>query len=247
MPLTVTPHIIQTMPLFTGISAKERNHLVQEGCLHQFSRKQMVFSQGEPVKYFYIVVQGMVRLYRSTADGVEKTINIVKAGQTLCESEIFDTYVLNRMNAEAIEDTVLLELPSEKLKDMTKKYPVIALNLLAMISQQRYMAEVEAEHQAIMSASQIVACFLWRLSVHKRIRQGRFKLPYTKTLIASRLGMKLETFSRTLKTINGHGIRVEGAWVEIYNSELLAEYICHHCSVMSDCVAYKALQKEPVS
>lgn len=76
------------------------------------------------------------------------------------------------------------------------------------MAERAHIAEVEAEHQATMSAAQLVACFMQRLCVLYNFDPKGFDLPYSKTLIASRLGMELETFSRTLAKLKEHGIAV---------------------------------------
>ena len=106
------------------------------------------------------------------------------------------------------------------------------------------MAEVEAEHQATMSAAQLVACFLQRLCVLYDYDPKGFDLPYSKTLIASRLGMELETFSRTVAKLKDHGIAVKGTHVSITDLKRIEEYVCGFCSVSEDCTAHQAMEKK---
>jgi len=96
----------------------------------------------------------------------------------MCESEILDACRSHRVNALAVEDSVVMAFPATWLKDTAKKHPVFALNLLSLISQHAHMAELEAEHQATMSAAQLVACFLQRLCVLYHFSPNGFDLPH---------------------------------------------------------------------
>ena len=98
--------------------------------------------------------------------GHEKTIELLKAGQTFCENEIMDNCTRHRVNAVAVrDDTTVVEFPVAWLKETARRNGNFALNLLSIIAQQAHSAELEAEHQATMSAAQLVACFIQRLCV----------------------------------------------------------------------------------
>lgn len=240
---TVAPHIIQSMPLFSGLTEQDKGVLLKGGRIRQCSKGQMLFAHGEPVTHFYVIVKGTFQLFRTNAEGQEKTIEMLKAGQTMCEGEILDACSSHRVNAVPVENSAVLEFPVGWLKENAKQYSVLALNLLSLISNQAHMAKVEAEHQATMSAAQLVACFMQRLCVLYGFDPSGFDLPYSKTLIASRLGMELETFSRTLNKLKEHGITVEGTRVIITDLERIKEYVCNFCSIAGDCTTHQTMEK----
>lgn len=244
MPLTVSPEIMRKLPLFSGLTEQEKDMLIKGGKVHHCPRGQMLFVHGEPVTHFYVIVKGTVQLFRVNPDGNQKTLDVLKAGQTMCESEIMDSCSNHRVNATPVEDSVIIEYPVAWLKDAAKKHSTLALNLLSLIAQQAHMAEVEAEHQAAMSAAQLVACFLQRLCVLYDFDPKGFELPYSKTLIASRLGMELETFSRTMAKLKDHGITVNGMHVSITDLERIEEYVCGFCSIAGECATHQAMEKK---
>lgn len=235
------------LPLFTGLTEQEKDLLLKGGRLHKVPRGQMLFAHGDPVTHFYIVVSGTMQLFRATADGHEKTIAVAKSGHTMCEDEIMDSCHGHRVNSMAVEDTTVLEFPVSWLKETAKKHSTFALNLLSLISNRAHMAEVEAEHQATMSAAQLVACFMQRLCVLYGFSPKGFDLPYSKTLIASRLGMELETFSRTLNKLKEHGITVEGNHVKITDLGRISDYVCGMCSISGECSTHQAMEKKMCS
>jgi CRP-like cAMP-binding protein len=240
----IAPESTRGIALFSGLTEQEKDSLVKGGRLRQVPRGQMLFAHGDTVTHFYVIINGTMQLFRATPDGHEKTIEVAKAGQTLCEDEIMDSCHGHRTNAVAVEDAAVFEFPVSWLKDMAKKHSAFALNLLSLISQRAHMAEVEAEHQATMSAAQLVACFMQRLCVLYSFNPKGFDLPYSKTLIASRLGMELETFSRTLAKLKEHGITVEGNHVQITDLGKIGEYVCGMCSISGECATHQAMEKK---
>jgi CRP-like cAMP-binding protein len=240
---TISPDIIRSLPLFSGLTEQDKDMLIKGGRIRQCPRGQMLFAHGEPVTHFYAIVKGTFQLFRANSDGQEKTIDVLKNGETMCESEIMDCCRHHRVNAIPVEDSVVLEFPLAWLKEAARKHSIFALNLLSLISQHAHLAEVEAEHQANMSAAQLVACFLQRLCVLYDYDPQGFDLPYSKTLIASRLGMELETFSRTLAKLKEHGITVEGTRVSIHDLARIEHYVCGICSVSEDCPTHQAMEK----
>jgi hypothetical protein len=51
-----------------------------------------------------------------------------------------------------------------------------------------------------------------------------FELPFDKSLIARRLGMKPETFSRALAKLRGIGVETQGATVNVEDLDRLRAY-----------------------
>lgn len=239
----IAPDITKTMPLFAGLTEKDRSGLLAGGRIRQLSRGHMLFAQGDPVTHFYIVLSGTMQLFRANAEGNEKTTDVLKVGQTMCEGEILDACRTHRVNAVPFEDSAVMEFPVGWLKEAARNHSTLALNLLSMISSQAHMAEVEAEHQATMTAAQLVACFLQRLCVLYQFDPQGFELPYSKTLIASRLGIELETFSRTLVKLKDNGILVKGTHVSIHDLEKIDAYVCSFCSISEDCQTHQAMEK----
>lgn len=240
----LAPDVARGMSLFVGLTEKDRDTLIKGGRLRQIPRGQMLFAHGDPVTHFYLIVSGTMQLFRATPDGHEKTIEVVKSGQTMCEDEVMDSCHGHRVNGVAVEDSVVLEFPVAWLKETAKKHSVFTLNLLSLISNRAHLAEIEAEHQATMSAAQLVACFMQRLCVLYDFSPKGFDLPYSKTLIASRLGMELETFSRTLAKLKEHGITVEGNRVTITDLARVGKYVCGMCSISGECTTHQEMEKK---
>lgn len=230
--------------LFEGLEEKEKEALLKGGKIKNFSSQEYIYRHGEPADYFYIVSQGTIKLFRETPDGYALTTDILIAGNTAGEIEILESVPLYQSSAMAVGAVSMLQFSRHWLKDAAKKSSQFALNLLAYVAQQARQSEIEVEQQATMSAGQLLACFLQRVCVLHEFDPKGFELPYSKSLIASRLGIELETFSRTWARLKDHGIKVNGAQVAFVNPPMLEEYVCDQCSITHDCPTHQAFQSK---
>jgi len=84
-----------------------------------------------------------------------------------------------------------------------------------------------------MNAAQKIGCFILRLA---NVTHTSFEviLPYDKSLIASYLGMKGETFSRALNELKPLGITIKGNVLSVDNIQELIKYSCISCSLVFD-------------
>ena len=235
---------IRKIPLFSGFTEEEKDELFKDGRVTSYQRRQTIFRQGDALQNLYIVCSGTVQVFRETPDGREITLDILSTGDIACTREIFELSSTHLANAIAVNDAVVMTLPKAWLVKTAQKNPMFALNLLSVISRQSRMIEVDAEHQATMSAPQLVACFLQHQCAAHGFNPRGFELPVSKSLIASRLGMELETLSRSLPVLKKYGMTVKGKQVVFHDFPSIEQNVCSHCSVMDTCQARKLVRQK---
>jgi len=196
------------------------------------SKGAILFMQDDPAEWFYFIVSGWVKLFRETLEGDEAVIDVMTSGHIFGETAILDGGI-HTMGASAVERTVLIRLPASLLKSAITKSHDVALGMLASISRHRRQQTQEIENLNMQNAPQRIGCFLLRLCRTNDIEAEttNFNLPYDKSLIAARLGMQCETFSRALNKLRKQtNIDVKGAAVTIPDVADLSEYVCGRCS-----------------
>ena len=227
--------IIKAAKIFDDLGEQDKNALLNDGDICCLDKKEFLFHHGDPVANFYIVGSGSVQLFRTDTDGNEKTLEVLSALDVICDDKIYESDGVHQYSAIAINDIVVIKFPKIWLKETIKKNNNFALNLLTLTSHQVEMARIEAEHKTTMSTVQLVACFLQELCLAHNFNPTDFKLPYSKKLIASRLGIKMETFSRTLPKLKKLGIIINKSNVTITNPVLVEDEVCNHCSIGDGC------------
>ena len=234
---------IRNMPLLSGLTEAEKESLYKEANVYLYRKKEILYRQGDPITRFYMICNGAVKLSHETADGYEITNHIRTAGDTMNATAAFTSAGrIHGSNAIIIKDSVILDYPIEWLKKIVQQYSSIASNLLCDFSARAHDLELEVKNHAYMSSQQLLACFLTKICVSEGLNPKGFKLPYSKSLIASRLRMTQETFSRTLPRLKNFGITVDGKSVSFDTTQSLEANLCSHCPAAEKCHARKVMQ-----
>jgi len=221
--------VLVSHPMFESIDAAELEDILAHARTTFHEKGKLLFLQGDRADYCYMVLSGWVKVFRETLDGDEAVIDVINQGNLLGENAIFDADRYN-FSAEIVSSTTMLAFPMKLLKDKVENNSKIALAMLNWMGNQRRRQAREIEGLTLQTASQRLGCFLLRLC-RADSDSVTLHLPYDKSLIAARLGMKSETFSRALgKLKKDTGIVVKGPSIEIPDVIELSGYTCNACS-----------------
>lgn len=242
--MPVTLDTLRALPLFSDLSPEESAMLARNSRIISCKRGNFLFRQGDRVTFFYVMCRGAMQIYRETPSGSEVTDDILISGDCLNAGEVAGTQAVHPANARAVEDCSILEIPVSWMREHLTDFDAVAKKLMASLADRLNTAQVEAGQAATMSAPQIVACYLKKLCVLYNFDPNGFELPYTKSLIASRLRIEKETFSRTLPTLRDHGITVSGAHVSIRDLRKADNFACSECSEAGECVTQRLLSEK---
>lgn len=223
------------VPLFSGLETTFLEKLEAAGNPHKFSKNHVIFMQDDLCEWFYVVRSGWVKLFRQTLDGDEVIIDILPSGKVFGETDIFDNR-LYACSAEVVQDAEIMAYPVSILRHEIASNQDFALKMLKHVIRGQREKDKEIEHRTIQNAPQRLGCFLLRLMPAKKQGPVVLHLPYDKTLIASRLGMQSETFSRALARLKKDvNLKVRGSTIEIASMDDLITYTCAACSNVYPC------------
>lgn len=228
-------HFVQSVPFFSGLSPHTLEGLCEAASVHSYQKGQHIILRGDPAAFFYVVMSGWVKLYRETQEGEEAIIGLLGRTDIFGETSLFshDTHTLS---AQAVEDSKIIAISASALKREAQGSFSLIQRIMEMFTQQMNKLQLENEHLSLMSASQRVGCLLLQLSGVQKQGAQEIHLPYEKSLAASKLGMKPETFSRALAQLRGLGITVQGEVVKVNDTAKLVSFVCSDCSACDqDC------------
>lgn len=204
--------------------------------LTNLPKNHVLFMQDDVAEWFYIVGSGWVKLFRETLDGDEAVLDVMPQGNIFGETAILENNSY-ACSAEIVENAVLYAYPLAVLEDALRHHNDLALSMLRHINRKNIFREKEIEHKTVQNAPQRIGCYLLRLCGSKSEKNPVIlHLPHDKILIAARLGMQPETFSRALQKLQQDvGIVVRGYTVEIGDMDALIGYTCSACSNVFPC------------
>ena len=198
---------IQALPLFAGLDADTLQDILKYARIVSHNRGAMIFMQGEQASRFYIILEGWVKLFKGNADGQESVLQVMSAGDGLLETVIFNNTPFP-VNAQAVDNVKLLSIPASIIREKLQHNKELAINMLATVAGRSQAMISQFEQLTLKTVTQRVGWFLLKLFLENGERTKNLKLPYDKSLIAAYLGMKPETFSRTLQTLKEQGIDI---------------------------------------
>ncbi|MCF8160565.1 MAG: Crp/Fnr family transcriptional regulator [Polaromonas sp.] len=221
------PRFLAGSPLFSGLSPDELSRIARNCQLSSYAKGEMIFRVGEACDAFHIVVSGQVKLFVVSPGGQEKVIEIISPGQSFAEALVFlnKPYILS---AQALTDTVLLNVSKRGVVSEIEQDPHFALHMLAGVSRRLHGLVQDVEAYALQSGMQRLIGYLLR-GVELDASPGQntltVSLPASKATIASRLSLTPEYFSRVLHELEAQQlITIDRREIRILNVEKLLGY-----------------------
>jgi CRP-like cAMP-binding protein len=221
-PSSSSREILARSPLFREISAEEIERIAR-GCREIHAPKgTIIFQKGDPANGFYLVVQGQLKLTFLSHTGAEKIVEIITAGQTFGEAVMF----LEKpypVYAQALSDSLLLHVAKSAVFDEIERNRAFALKMLAGLSIRLHGLIHDVAAYSLDTATQRLIGFLLAQEPDEDdAGHCRVTLPAGKAIVASRLNISPETFSRMLHDLAERGvIEVQGRNILLLQPEEL--------------------------
>ncbi len=202
---------ISGLVLFEGIAKECRDRLAAASRDVPVGRHEVIYRRGETATGLFVLVTGHVKLSIASEKGPEKVIDLIGSGQSFGEAAMVLSHPYQH-HAQALEEGMLLWIPKEVVDKAAEKYAGFSRRLMASLALQCESLQHDIELVNLHSASERVADYL----LHQPIEEGKTRLRFDKRVIASKLGLKPETFSRALQQLKMQGlIAVKGASILI--------------------------------
>ncbi len=222
-PIKVQAFLAQ-LPLFQAMSAQELDRIALGASERHVDRGETIFRSGDPCDGFYLVIYGQVKLSLVSARGSEKVVELVGPGHSFGEAVMFmgKPFIVS---AQALADSLVVHVTRATVLDEVARDPAFACKMLAGLSRRMHGLLRDMESYSLRSGTQRVIGYLLQEDDEGPENGDRVRLAVTKTVLASRLNLTPEHFSRILSDLSGHGmIAVSGRNVTILDIERLRQY-----------------------
>jgi CRP/FNR family transcriptional regulator len=218
--------LLRRCPLFAGLKEDDLKRIRAIASLRQIEKKEVLFSDGEEARGFYVILSGKVKLFKVSPEGKEQILHVVSAPDAFAEAALFleGTYPAF---AEAMTDSQLLYFPKRDFTQLIEKNPQLSINIIVTLSHflKRFASLIE--ELSLKEVSSRIAKYVVDLSI-KSSKEGKspkeVELDLSKTQLALKLGTISETLSRTLAKMKAKRIiDVKKNRIIILNREALEE------------------------
>lgn len=221
-----TAAILGRLPLFQAASPAQIAHIAERARERHLARGELLFQKGDACRGFFVVVAGQIKLAFPSTVGHEKVVEIIGPNQTFGEAVMF----MDRpypVGASALADSQLLQIESRSVFELLESDASFARRLLAGLSIRLHALVQDVESYSLRSSTQRLIGYLLQQAAPQSGSAGTVEvvLPASKQVIASRLNLTPETFSRVLHGLIESGlISVQGRQIEVLDLQRLREH-----------------------
>ncbi|MDY0300058.1 MAG: Crp/Fnr family transcriptional regulator [Trichlorobacter sp.] len=223
--MKLVEHLKKTL-LFSGLEKSDLEELAAILTRRSFLKGEVLFSEGEKAEGFYLLLDGYLKLCRVSADGREKVLHFVHAGETFAEAAFFGdgSYPAE---ARALEAGEALFIPRKGFMELMSANPQFTINLVVSLSLSLRRFARQIEELTFADVTSRLASFLVTLADEKSTRYDGItylELGIKKGELASQLGTAGETISRTFRKLREEGIiEIEGRKITVLQMDRLQE------------------------
>lgn len=209
-----TQAFLANLPMFSEMGSAELDRLAAGTVPLHFDKGQPIFQCGDPCTGFHVVVYGQVKLAFTSPQGGEKVLEIIRPGQSFGEGLMFlDKPYL--VYGEALADTLLLHVAKHAVLEELGPNP-FGRRMMAGLAMRLHGLVRDVEAYTLRSGQERVIGYLLGELPESAEGPGEVRLTPGKSVLASRLNMTPEHFSRILHDLAAEGlIEVNGRAIQV--------------------------------
>lgn len=217
----MTSHEIQAT-IFEQLSDNVKECLLSNARARTFERGTTISLHGEPTKTLKVVQSGWVKLYRVSQSGDEAVIAAIREGQSFDEIASIQRRP-SAVSAQAVDDCTILFIDPSSAFSCNNAHQELMNAVLGAAWNHIETFLDDIEELKVKTGVQRLTNYLLGLTGSEHGQKQIF-LPFDKTLLAGKLGMKPESLSRAFGRLRPMGVRSYRRNVTIQSVSELRSY-----------------------
>ena len=219
--MAIQVELIKAIPYFSGLSPAELDSL--KGLIFETTaeRGEFILLESEPADALYFVVSGVMKVFKTSADGREQILQIVRPGESFNDAPVFDGGP-NPASAQAMGPVVLYGINNSDMGAILRTHPQVALNVIHVLSQKlRHLVSLVED----LSFKHVTARLAKILLEYAGDGVGSAKPRLTQQEMAAMAGTAREMIGRSLKELEVEKIiRLEHHRIVVADKEALKKW-----------------------
>ncbi|HET7745835.1 MAG TPA: Crp/Fnr family transcriptional regulator [Vicinamibacteria bacterium] len=205
--------LLRTVPIFSELTDADITSLARLSQRRRYPKDQVVFFENEEGDFFFMIVEGRIKVSILGDDGREVILSMLGPGDFFGEMALLDNEPRSA-TAIAAEETELLSLHRNDFQSVLTENRSIQTALIKILSGRLRRANHQISTLALLDVYGRVARVILDMAREegRRLKDGRIAFRRaTHQEIANRIGTTRETVTRMLKDLERQGlIHVEG-------------------------------------
>lgn len=217
--MAIDVELLKSIPYFSDLSPAELDSIKEFIFERTAESGDLILLEGEPADAMYFVASGVVKAFKTSADGKEQILNFVRPGEPFNDVPVFDGGP-NPASVQAMGPVVLYGIRNSDLEVILRDHPQVSLNVTRVLSQQvRHLVSLVED----LSFRHVIARVAKILLEYASDGTGP-KPKLTQQEMAAMAGTAREMVGRSLKSLEDEGvIRLERQRVVITDKKALRE------------------------
>lgn len=190
-------------PICSTQEEKVTNAIVSQLQKKSFAKGTFLFSQDNETHGLYLIHKGAVKIAKISPAGKEMVIEILGPGKTFGEAGILGQQA-HADSAMTIEDSEVFFIPKKDFQQILIEHPELYKSVVQSLIRWMDTLHIVIENISLTSARDRVWTYICRLQQEQN--KPVLHLPGKKHDVALMLGLRPETFSRTLADLEAEGL-----------------------------------------
>lgn len=131
--MAVDFEFLKKVPYFAGLNTTELESIGKLIVEKTAGRGEMLILEGEIPSALRFVASGALKTFKTSADGKEQILNIVRPGESFSEVPIFDG-APSPVSVQTLGSVVIYEIRKNDVEAILKRYPQIARNVINILA-----------------------------------------------------------------------------------------------------------------
>ena len=131
--MTIQLEFLKRILYFSDLGLAELESIKEFTFEKIVDRAEMVLLEGELAENLYFVASGVVKVFKTSVEGKEQILSIVRPGESFNDVPIFDGGP-NPVSAQAMGPVLLYGIKRNDMETIVKSHPRIALNIIKILA-----------------------------------------------------------------------------------------------------------------
>ena len=190
------------IPLFQALEDSQLEAIFSTTKKISLPAKTILFERGSSADHFYMLHSGQIKLFFLSQEGDEKVMEIIYPQQTFAEAVMFMPKHIYPVSAEAIIESELFRFDIAYFRNLLENSQETCFRLLAIMGRHLHARVNEIDNLTMHNATYRLVVYLLGQLPENATALSAIHLSTPKNIIASRLSIKPETFSRIMMQLS---------------------------------------------
>ncbi len=222
-------HELKKIALFSTLTDTEIKEISPYFTPSSARKKDVIFSEGDPSEWLYIVTEGKVKITKLSQDGKEIILEVIRPADFFGGLAVIRGFPYPA-NAVAMEDTKLLKVSRSSLLRIVDRFPNLMYCMAQQVGDRMKESHETLKNIALERVEARIASLLLKLAdkTGRKAEEGIIiDMKLTKQDIAEMVGTTVETSIRTISKLRKMGILADrDGRILIKNHEKLKSIYC---------------------